>query len=100
MRRATDRGGVVGADTSVRRVLFALILLLLTAPPAAAAPDNVPPGFSVLRTKYYRIHTDLDRELAEDVARRMDGMYEEYQSRLKAFVKEKSAPQLEVYLFR
>lgn len=82
-------------------VLLALLVIGLVAIPAHAAPEpEGPAGFAVLRTKYYRIHTDIDRDLAEDLARRMDAMFDEYQRRLSAFTREKSAPQLEVFLFR
>ena len=56
-------------------------LLATFAGPARAAdpaPDPAPAGLAVLRSKHYRIHTDVDRELAEDLARRMDAMHDEY----------------------
>jgi hypothetical protein len=87
-----------GRDTRV--TWGVLVILFLGTLPATSLAADVPANFSVLRTKYYRIHTDLDRELAEDLARRMDAMYDEYQRRLSAFTREKAGPPLEVYLFR
>jgi hypothetical protein len=78
-------------------VLTLLAALALSATPALQADE---PKLSVLRTRYYRIHTDLDPELSRDLARRLDAMYDEYQRRLSNFSTEKSAPALEVYLFR
>ena len=69
------------------------------AEPAAPATDP-PPGMRTVRTQHYRIHTDLDPELAADLARRLDGMYDEYQRRLANFRVAQSAPPLEVHLFR
>jgi hypothetical protein len=39
----------------------------------------------VLESQHYQIHTDLDAKLAEDLARRMDLMYDEYARRLVQF---------------
>jgi hypothetical protein len=39
----------------------------------------------VLDSQHYQIHTDLDAKLAEDLARRMDLMYDEYARRLVQF---------------
>src|SRR4051794_33124878 len=39
----------------------------------------------VLNSQHYQIHTDLDAKLAEDLARRMDLMYDEYARRLVQF---------------
>src|SRR5688572_5981054 len=47
--------------------------------------DPKPPATREIRTTYYRIHTDLEPELAGELARRMDGMYELYARRLSGF---------------
>src|SRR5947207_10582328 len=39
----------------------------------------------VLTTHHYRIRTDLDPQLAEEIARRMDAMFEDYSRRLDDF---------------
>ena len=53
----------------------------------------------VLNTSHYRIHTDLNDGLANDLATLLDNMYGEYAKRLAIF--ERGAiPRLEVYLFR
>jgi hypothetical protein len=54
---------------------------------------------SVLNTSHYRIHTDLESKLAEDLGRRMEAMYAEYSQRLAAFNPPKDAERFEVYLF-
>lgn len=53
-----------------------------------------------LDTRHYRIHADLDADLIQDVATRMDAMYDEYARRLSVFQPENEVPRLEVYLFR
>ncbi|MGH7213958.1 MAG: DUF1570 domain-containing protein [Tepidisphaeraceae bacterium] len=60
-------------------------------------------AFADLRTlnsRHYRIHTDLDRDLAEDLSRRLDAMHDEYARRLVDFSGEAVHPRYEVYLFR
>src|SRR5437762_5099352 len=51
-----------------------------------------------LETRHYTIHTDLDRALAEDLARRMDAMFDDYSRRLADFNPDRRA-KFEVYLF-
>ena len=95
-----------------RRILPALLLALSVAaltpglhaapapPPADAENLPLPDGIRVFQTRHYRIHTDLDEELADDLGRRMDAMYEEYVRRFATFVAQSEIPALEVYLFR
>jgi hypothetical protein len=52
----------------------------------------------VVETTHYRIHTDLNPRLAEDLAVRMDAMYRQYSVRLADF-NPKQAGKFEVYLF-
>lgn len=78
---------------SPRNSLACLVLICLAAP-LAAAPD-----LRSVETRHYRIHTDLEQELTEDIATRMDAMYEEYSRRLADFKRENGMPRLEVYLF-
>src|SRR5688572_9440095 len=93
-------------------LLIPLLTLLLASYPAAeaAGPDtagavgasgSAPRGMRPIDTRYYRIHTDLDPELARDLAQRLDVMYEAYSQRLRLFnAKDKPIPRFEVYVFR
>src|SRR5687767_11089590 len=64
-----------------------------------------PPPFATPRlrapfsTDHYTIRTNLDPEFADDIAKRMDAMYEEYTRRFIDFLPPGSLPRLEVYLF-
>ena len=84
--------------------LSSLVLLgalgALCAPPAAAAAAG-PPNMREIQTRHYRIHTDLDFELANDLAQRLDAMYEAYSWRLRLFNNNagREVPRLEVYLY-
>ncbi len=81
----------------IRRVQFCLVLLLgLGLCRTAPGGDKL----RVLTSRHYRIHTDLDEALANDLSRRMDAMYDEYARRLAIFAGEKEVPTLEAYLFR
>ena len=73
--------------------LFILVLAVAISPARAANE------LRVLETNHYRIHTDLDRSLAEDLAKRMDAMYEEYARRLANFDVDRSGKKFDVYLF-
>ena len=75
-----------------------LVLGALWAPPAPAAG---PPNMREIQTRHYRIHTDLDFELANDLAQRLDGMYEAYSWRLRLFNNNgREMPRFEVYLYQ
>lgn len=50
-------------------------------------------------TRHYRVRTDLDADLAADLAQRLDAMYDQYAQRLAGFGPGE-VPRLEVYLFR
>src|SRR5206468_480752 len=67
---------VARARMSKTRILLSVFLI------AAAARSG---ELRVLTTHHYRIHTDLDSALAEEIARRMDAMYEDYSRRLDDF---------------
>jgi Protein of unknown function (DUF1570) len=54
---------------------------------------------NILDTPHYRIHTDLDHQLAEDLGRRMEAMYAQYSTRLSAF-SVAGIPRFEVYIFQ
>lgn len=53
----------------------------------------------VANTAHYRVHTDLEPQLADDLTQRMERMYQQYSLRLADFNPRQSAP-FEVYLFR
>jgi hypothetical protein len=80
--------------------LVVVFFVLFLVAHARAAKDSFEPDFPVRQSKYYRIHTDLDRDLADDLSRRMDAMYDEYQRRLSGFRNARSASGMEVYLFQ
>src|SRR5205085_3153808 len=51
-------------------------------------------------TNHYRIQTDVDSFLAEDLARRMDGMYDEYSRRLVEFNPKEGSRLFDVFIFQ
>jgi hypothetical protein len=53
----------------------------------------------VLDSRHYRIHTDLEPAFAEELALRLDSMYEEYARRLSEFRAAADGQTFEVYLF-
>src|SRR4051794_7370016 len=67
----SDRPGVVA-------VSFCLFVLLFTGSAAQAQ-------LQATTTEHYRIHTDLDARLADDLSRRMEAMYAQYSLRLADF---------------
>jgi len=77
------------------RILIRLliVLILLPLPHIARAQD-----LRVFQTNHYRIHTDLDQELSDDLATRLEGMYAEYARRLADFPRPADSRPLEVYL--
>jgi hypothetical protein len=73
---------------------FAFLLLASSALPCIAG------DFRDFNSRHYRIYTDLDPILADDLARRMDQMYDQYAARLRSFVAGKEAmPRFEVRLY-
>jgi hypothetical protein len=52
-----------------------------------------------LQTEHYIMHTDVESELADDLGRRMDRMFDEYADRLDEFASAKTAKRREVYIF-
>jgi hypothetical protein len=75
-----------------------LVLCAVAAPPAPAAG---PPGMREIQSRHYRIHTDLDFELANDLAGRLDAMYDAYSWRLRLFKEDgRDLPRFEVYLYQ
>ena len=80
----------------VCRTALVVLALLAAGPSAADAALREP-----FNSRYYRIYTDLDPAFAEDCARRMDRMHEQYVRRLSDFIVGKpEAPRFNVYLFQ
>jgi hypothetical protein len=98
-----------GISPRARRHAVALSLALVTllafatVAPAGPAPapgsGKLPKDIREVTTKHYVIHTNIAAELADDLARRMDAMHEEYSRRMKDFAPPKDAPKLPAYLF-
>lgn len=85
---------------ALRHSNITALLLLIGALRADAAPAATPPSMRELNTRHYRIHTDLNFELANDLAGRLDAMYEAYSWRLRLFREEgRELPRFEVYLY-
>jgi hypothetical protein len=72
-------------------VLVSLLLLCFVS--LASGQD-----LRVFQTTHYRVHTDLDDDLAGDLGHRMDVMYDEYARRMAGFHRPDETMPLEVYL--
>lgn len=79
----------------VRKSCIALTVALCTVWPSPRAVAEMRP----LNTPHYRILTDLQPRLAEDLALRMEAMYREYSLRLTDF-NPQNADKFQVYLFQ
>jgi hypothetical protein len=77
---------------SLRALRLCVTTLLLLTTTAVAGE------LRIINAPHYRIHTDLNQRLAEDLAVRMEAMYEQYSHRLAEF-NPKQAGKFEVYLF-
>jgi len=80
------------------RTLGRLFLAIALAALALPAPARA--GERTLNRPHYLIHTDLDPQLADDLANRLEAMYGEYSQRLATLGKAPNVPRMEVYLFR
>jgi len=76
-----------------------LTIISLTPLDARAESGKLSTELRILHTNHYRIHTDLDRSLTEDLARRVDAMYEEYARRLAIFDTSHSGDKYDLYFF-
>ena len=84
-----------------RRILCLIPFLAVLALAPARSDAAGPPGLRVIETRHYRIHTDLDFELANDLAQRLEAMYSAYSWRLRVFAEDgREIPRFEVYLYR
>ena len=80
---------------------MSLVALVPSPQGAAHAAGAAPAGMRDIETRHYRIHTDLDPELARDLTQRLDVMYDAYAHRLRLFnAEDRPVPRFEVYLFR
>jgi len=73
----------------VRRVVnptatAALLALLAGASSPSPSSASPPARTEVYETRHYRLHSDVDPDLARDLAKRLDAMYDEYARRLAA----------------
>src|SRR5690606_21917268 len=66
---------------SVKIVLAAVLVLAMLSSPAWAGIQNA----YKFKSKRYEITTDVDRELAQDIAQHMDAVYDEYARRMSGF---------------
>lgn len=76
-----------------------LLLLAIAVAVSLACAAQAGPKLSVVRSKYYFIHSDLDDALVLDLGRRMDAMYAEYSRRLADFDLKQDPKPIDVYLF-
>lgn len=69
------------------RVVLAMIGLTLIAAPETefARAALQPQGMTSFRSRHYQVITDLDRREADEIARHMDRVFEEYDRRFAAF---------------
>jgi hypothetical protein len=81
--------------------VLALLALLPAAVRAGESDASDTPKMWVVLTDHYRIHTNLDDELSDDLSKRMEAMYGEYERRFASFKPDDGQrPRLEAYLFR
>jgi hypothetical protein len=74
-------------------VALVLVLCLAIVPSARGELREI-------NTRHYRLHTDLDDALAQNLGQLLDSMYDEYAQRLAVISGGAAIPRLEVYLFR
>jgi hypothetical protein len=74
--------------------IVTLVVLCISASHSLAA------DLKVIQTKHYVLRTDVDNKLADDLDKRLDGMYEEYARRLSEFTSPNDdAKPFDVYVF-
>ncbi len=81
---------------SIRGVVLFILLAIGALPACPAAGEDL----RILHSRHYRVHTDVDEAFAEDLARRMDAMYDEYARRLADFRPDRDHETFDVYIFR
>lgn len=85
--------------TSPPHALLALTVLWISSPALAQeSADNL--QWRQSRSTHYEVHTDLERDLAQDLHKRLEAMYREYSKRLVDFQRNgHEQPVYQVYLF-
>jgi len=94
--QSDDRDVRLKVKTPAAAVLSLVAAMLLFCSPAWAQKGS---ETRLYETRYYRIFTDVDAELARDIAARMDAMFEEYSRRLSAFGTVRETEKYEVHVF-
>ncbi len=81
--------------------LLAILIVIVASSTSLAAPPPLalPANLREIRTEHYRIRTDLEDDLANEMARLMEGMFAEYSHRLAEFNDAAEFRVLDVYLF-
>ncbi len=103
--------GNVNDHHSLLRTAILAIALGIATPVALRADDvddygipakQVAPEAKLTRyqTRHYSLNTDVEPELARDLATRLDAMYDEYARRLNAFGKPQESKRYDVYVFK
>jgi hypothetical protein len=75
------------------RLVAAVVVFCIAAPTWAG-------DLRIIQTKHYTLHTDVEQSLGQDLATRLDAMYDEYDRRLSEFKNSSAeATPFEVYVF-
>src|SRR3954449_430921 len=82
----------------MHRSVVACVGMIVLMVLALSRATSAAPELRGLESRHYYIHTDLERSLAEDLAKRMDAMFEDYSRRLADFNPDRRT-KFEVYLF-
>ena len=62
-------------------------------------PNKADAQTRTYQTEHYRLVTDVDPDLAADLSRRMDAMFEEYSTRLAGFARDDATKRFNVFVF-
>lgn len=77
-----------------------LFLSFATHLSAVAQPLGPVPAMREIRTAHYLIRTDIESDFADEMAVRMDAMFDEYSRRLAEFTPDREFKVMDVYLFQ
>ncbi len=80
-------------------ISWLLVVVLTVTFVASRGTAAEPANLRQIRTEHYLIQTDLDPELADELAELMEGMFGEYSRRLADFSDKAPIRRLDVYLF-
>lgn len=73
--------------------------LMLTLVACFAAAPSRAADLRAFQSRFYRVNTDIEPGLAQDLARRLDAMHEEYARRLMQFEPATDVDMVDAYLF-